>query len=134
MVITPHDRNWRAVRLKDDTSADYLNTLLQEGWYVMDVGVPGLPALAFVVPLEPPTDTTFRWQKRGQPREDQIVMLVLHKGTAPGRQKGIVTRRDAAGYLDMRLLQAEPGWKQLIVLEMESGAAISIMEQHQKKR
>ncbi len=128
MVITPHDSNWRAVRLKDDTSAAYLNGLLHEGWYVMDVGVAGLPTLAFSVPLEPPAETTFRWRKRGQPGEDRIVVLVLHKGTAPGRQQGIVIHRDEAGYLDMRLLKAEPGWKQLIVLEMESGAAITIME------
>src|SRR5688500_16636371 len=53
-MILATDRKWRAVRLENSESITYLDGLLRDGWYLMELGVDGLATMAFQVPVKPP--------------------------------------------------------------------------------
>jgi hypothetical protein len=90
---------WRAIRLENEESVRYLNRMFARGWYLMDLGVDGLPYLNFTVPLKPmPVDYDQRpWVAVKMP---SIQIVILTHGKRKNIQKGVVQMRDEKGYYD----------------------------------
>ena len=129
-MISQHDKTWRPVRLQNLESVKYLNRLFRAGWYLMHIGADGLEYLAFQVPTETPQWTTvndFPYEFVSMSRES-ITVLVLHSGTARGRQKARVLKPDLEGRFLIRTV-APKGWKLVMWgIALESGERIAILE------
>lgn len=130
MVLGAHSADWRPVRLRDCASVEYLNELLDGGWYLMPLNVQGLVALAFTIPMEPARERAMMmpWQAQRHEEPDEIAVVVLHRGVDPGRQKAVVTSRDDSGYIDMRRIPRESGWHVVLTLQLERDGLVTVLE------
>jgi hypothetical protein len=90
---------WRAIRLENEESVRYLNRMFARGWYLMDLGVDGLPYLNFTVPMKPmPVDYDQRpWVAV---KMESIQIVILTYGRRKNIQKAVVQMRDENGYYD----------------------------------
>jgi hypothetical protein len=130
-MISPSDAKWRAVRLRDEESAMYLNRLLREGWHLMRLDADGLPYLGFEIPLEPPRWTTPRTihQKVDADRMERISVIVLRKGKLPDLQRVVFMRRDETGHFDFGAFGLERSeWGHVAGFSTEDGNRIELFE------
>lgn len=140
MSFYNNDEIWKPVRLHDAESIVYLNELLAEGWYLMEVGVDGLKCLAFQVPLEPPKERKSGRHKRSAPAFsfgefqvprspsspiDFMPVVILTKGKDRGKQMALVAYRDETGYIDFTKTKADTTmWRLLLTMPVENGLVI----------
>lgn len=143
-----NDNRWRPVRIRDEASVRYLNSLFAKGWYLMDLGLDDLPFLFFMVPLDPDKKrpkiaseltqlSMISYTVKGFRRipvpikgsRDHMPVLVLTKGTNRGMQKAIAVCRDETGYIDMRKgTMNQKEWRTLLTLPMETEGYVIIYQ------
>lgn len=90
---------WRAIRLENEESVRYLNRLFARGWYLMELGVDGLPYLNFTVPLKP-MPVEYDQQPWVTVKMSSIQIVILTLGRRRNIQKAIVQFRNEKGYYD----------------------------------
>jgi hypothetical protein len=141
-----NDSRWRPVRIRDEASVRYLNSLFAKGWYLMDLGLDDLPFLFFMVPLEPGKKrpkidskltqlSLMRYTVKGfrsvpiTGTRDHMPVLVLTKGTNRGMQKAVAICRDDTGYIDMsKGTMNLKEWRMLLTLPMEAEGYVMIYQ------
>jgi hypothetical protein len=143
------DSRWRPVRIRDEASVRYLNSLFAKGWYLMDLGLDDLPFLYFLVPLEPGKKRpkiaseltqlsiatfTQKGLRHTPPvpikgSRDHMPVLVLTKGKNRGMQKAVAICRDETGYIDMRKGKMDPKeWRSILTIPMEAEGYVMIYQ------
>jgi hypothetical protein len=129
-VIAAHSQDWLPLRLTDEASVGYLSELLAQGWYLMPLNVDGLAALAFVVPKDPEDSRRQHvvWSRERAANDDSFTVVVLRRGGAKGRQRAVVTARDAEGYLDLRDTHTMAGWHLVAMVQLETDGIVSLFE------
>ena len=90
---------WRAIRLENEESVRYLNRMFSRGWYLMDLGVDGLPYLNFTVPLKP-MPVEYDQQPWVAVKMESIQVVILTHGKRRNIQKAVVQMRNEEGYYD----------------------------------
>jgi hypothetical protein len=90
---------WRAIRLENEESVRYLNWMFARGWYLMDLGVDGLPYLNFTVPMKP-MPVEYDQQPWIAVKMESIQIVILTNGKRKNIQKALVQMRDEKGYYD----------------------------------
>jgi hypothetical protein len=142
-----NDSRWCPVRVRDEGSVRYLNTLFAKGWYLMDLGLDDLPFLFFLVPLDPekqqpkiaseltqlllyPTKGFRRYPINGT--RDHMPVLVLTKGRKRGIQNAVAVCRDETGYIDMsKGTMNLKEWRMLLTLPMEAEGYVIIYQKRE---
>lgn len=132
-MISYHDEAiWKPLRLYDEASVAYLNELLANGWFVMEIGVDGLTFLAFNVPLESSkqpagTDVKEAFMTHGPSgtTPETMTLVILTRGSEKGKQMALASFRDKAGYIDASRTKADSRkWRILVMMPLEEGLVI----------
>jgi hypothetical protein len=119
---------WRAIRLENEESARYLNRMFARGWYLMDLGVDGLPYLNFTVPLKPlPVDYEQRpWVAV---KMESIQIVILTHGKRKNIQKAVVQMRDEKGYYDFSKQGLDMTiWAAMASIKLEEEGLVTIYQ------
>lgn len=137
MIHLEHPK-WRALRVMDQASVDYLNRLFRNGWYVMPFGMDDIDYFVMRVPLETPTlakyaDPFSLGSSSSAPRiafdvsksktVPAITVLVLTQGTKKNRQRAVLNKRNEVGRIDMSQPPGLPNeiWRPVITTLIEEG-------------
>ena len=126
---------WHAVSVRSEEDVARLDALMRRGWYLPGLDLDGLPYLAFHVPLggtHPPSRQKFV-AVNPESWKDQILVLMLYKGTVKGLQRALAVPPDERGYFDMKVLQNEPDaapeqWDLCVTLRIDARTHLVIFE------
>jgi hypothetical protein len=129
-MISYHDEAiWKPVRLYDEASIAYLNELLADGWFIMEIGVDGLQFLAFNVPLVSSKHVgemeQFLTHGPSGTEPATMTLVILTKGSEKNRQMALAAFRDESGYIDASGTKADRKfWRILVMMPLENGMVI----------
>jgi hypothetical protein len=121
---------WRAIRLENEESVRYLNRMFARGWYLMDLGVDGLPYLCFTVPLKP-VPIEYDTKKWVVARPPSIEIVILTHGKRKNIQKAVVQMRDEKGYYDFTKEKQwidKKVWEAMASISLEEEGLVTIYQ------
>lgn len=130
-VIGLTDPDWRAVRLKDASSVEYLNRMFRRGWYIMPLDINGISHFIMMVPLDNPTrvDYASYHQRIAGDAQPSMVIVVLRKGEQKGIQRAILAEIGESGKVEMKVRRIDQNSLRPIAwLKLEEGGMVVLFE------
>jgi hypothetical protein len=130
-MINPTHPKWRALRLSDEKSVEYLNRMFRGGWYIVPFGMDDVEYFAMEVPLETPKRVRFtdEHQLFDASSEPSMMVVVLNHGRQKDRQLAVYTRRDESGYTDMGTnVPSIEEWRPILVKTLDDGGLVTVYE------
>lgn len=122
--MNPTHPKWRALRLVDEKSIEYLNRMFRQGWYIVPFGMDDIEYFTMQVPLETPKRVKFtnEHQLIDARNAPSMTVVVLNLGTRKDRQMALFVPRDESGYTDMGVdLPPKDIWRPFLTDSVEGG-------------
>src|SRR5919205_351311 len=92
---------WYPIFVRSRRDIERLNRLFEKGWFLDQIGLEEMPFLAFNAPLPDPDAPEGPEEVAEGSPEDNVLMLVLARGTVKGRQRAMIVEPDEHGYRDL---------------------------------
>jgi hypothetical protein len=124
--------NWRALRIDDIASVEYLSKMLRQGWFISPLGIGGVKYFVMSVPLSVPKRINFKDEHQLLEAQQipTMTIVALNKGATRDRQRVIVARADQSIY-SARPTDTPPSidWKLIAYFRLVDKTIVYVFEQ-----
>jgi hypothetical protein len=130
MISSTHPK-WRALRIFDEASVDYLNRLFRSGWHIVPFGIDDIEYLIMDIPANTPKRVNFKdeFQIVQERKEPSDFVVVLNKGQEKNRQMAVYVKRNETGYADMgENVPSIEVWRPIITKILNDDGMVTIYE------